>query len=197
MEPTPPPAPCKRVSDAERDRVAARLGDAFAEGRLGPEEFGRRNSAAYEAVFDDELLALLADLPAPGETVGVPSAEPAATGGVVELSTVGGPIRRRGDWAVPRKLRISSLSGPVRLDMSRARIPHSVVDIELSVMSGSIVLVLPDGATADIDRLQNRYSHQRSKVPAVRTPQAPHFVLFGETYSGLLRVRYAHGRRRR
>ncbi|GAA1757115.1 MULTISPECIES: DUF1707 domain-containing protein [Streptomonospora] len=197
MEPTPPPAPRKRVSDAEREQISARLGDAYAEGRLGLEEFDRRSSAAYGAVFDDELLALVADLPAPGETVAVPAPQPAQAAEAVELTSESGTLRRRGEWTVPRVLRIRSLAGSVRLDMSRARIPHPVVDIELSVLSGSTVLVLPDGATADLDRLHTGHASHRSRVPAVRTPQAPHFVLSGETYTGALRIRYARGHRRR
>ncbi|MDT0301655.1 hypothetical protein [Streptomonospora wellingtoniae] len=123
--------------------------------------------------------------------------EPTPTKETVELTTESGTLRRRGEWVVPRLLRIRSQAGAVRLDMSQARIAHPVVDIELSVLSGSIVLVLPDGATADLDRLHSPHASHRSRVPAVPTHQAPHFVLSGETYTGALRVRYARGHRRR
>ncbi|MUL40004.1 DUF1707 domain-containing protein [Streptomonospora sp. PA3] len=197
MDQPPPPGPRTRVSDAEREQVSQHLGEAYAEGRLDLEEFDRRNSAAHEAVFDDELRDLVADLPAPGEgaaTHGVlPAAEP---GEAVELSTDSAVLRRRGDWAVPRRLRVSSRYGGVRLDMSQATIPHPVVEIELAVHGAGTVLTLPEGATADVDALRTRYAGVRSKVPAARRPGAVHFVVRGETYAGSVHIRYGRGRRR-
>ncbi|KIH99303.1 hypothetical protein LP52_07965 [Streptomonospora alba] len=198
MEPTPPPAPRKRVSDAERDQVAKHLGDAYAEGRLDLEEFERRNSAAHEAVFNDELADLLADLPAPGEGAVTahsvpPDGRPAEA---VELTTEMATLRRRGDWAVPRKLRVSSRYGAVRLDMSEATIPHPVVEIELAVHAAGTVLTLPEGATANVDNLRTKYSNVYSKVAAAPRPGAVHFVVRGETYSGAVRIRYGRGRKR-
>jgi hypothetical protein len=52
-----------RASDAERERVVARLGEACAEGRISVDELGERIDAAYGALTRRELDALLADLP--------------------------------------------------------------------------------------------------------------------------------------
>lgn len=54
-----------RVSDADRERVAARLRDHFAEGRLTQEELDERISAALGAKTAGELRPLTADLPEP------------------------------------------------------------------------------------------------------------------------------------
>jgi hypothetical protein len=54
-----------RVSDADRDRVAARLRDHFAEGRLTQEELDERISAALSAKTFGDLRPLMADLPEP------------------------------------------------------------------------------------------------------------------------------------
>ena len=54
-----------RASDADRERVAARLGDACAEGRLPVEELSHRLEAAFAARTVRELDGLMADLPAP------------------------------------------------------------------------------------------------------------------------------------
>lgn len=200
MEPTPSPTPRKRVSDAERAQTAARLGEAYAEGRLGLDEFDRRNSGAHEAVFDDELRELVADLPAVGQGAAV--AVPPGAGGlpeaaedeVVELSTASATLRRRGDWVVPRRLRVSAQAGSVRLDMSAATIAYPVVEIELSVYAGTTVLVLPQGATANLDGLHTAHGAIRSKVPAAPRPGGVHLVVRGETYAGSVRVRYPLGR---
>jgi Domain of unknown function (DUF1707) len=54
-----------RVSDADRDRVAARLRDHFAEGRLTQDELDERLSAALNAKTFGDLRGLMTDLPEP------------------------------------------------------------------------------------------------------------------------------------
>ncbi|MEU5695302.1 DUF1707 domain-containing protein [Actinosynnema sp. NPDC020468] len=63
--PAYPPAPGVRASDAERERVVARVRDAVGEGRLGLGEAEERITAAYAAVHRADLEVLTADLPAP------------------------------------------------------------------------------------------------------------------------------------
>ena len=60
-----PDQPSLRVSDAERDRAAGVLRDAYAEGRLTTEEFHERTGAALAARTVADLAPLTADLPAP------------------------------------------------------------------------------------------------------------------------------------
>ena len=52
-----------RASDAERDLVVERLTRAMTAGRLTPEEFEERSSAAYTARTRGELAELTRDLP--------------------------------------------------------------------------------------------------------------------------------------
>jgi hypothetical protein len=54
-----------RASDTERERLARFLAAAFAEGRLDVAEYDTRVAAAYAAVYRDELIPLIEDLPAP------------------------------------------------------------------------------------------------------------------------------------
>ncbi len=54
-----------RVSDADRDRIAARLRDHFAEGRLTQEELDERISAALSAKTFGDLRRVMVDLPEP------------------------------------------------------------------------------------------------------------------------------------
>lgn len=55
-----------RVSDADRERVAERLREHFAAGRLTSEELDERISAALNARTFADLRVVLADLPEPG-----------------------------------------------------------------------------------------------------------------------------------
>ena len=54
-----------RISDADRERVAARLREHFAEGRLSSEELDERISAALSAKTFGDLRRPMADLPDP------------------------------------------------------------------------------------------------------------------------------------
>jgi len=54
-----------RVSDADRERVAERLREHFAQGRLSSEELDERISAALGAKTVGDLRAIMTDLPEP------------------------------------------------------------------------------------------------------------------------------------
>jgi hypothetical protein len=61
--------PDLRVSQAERDEVAAALGRHYADGRLSVGEYEERVAAALEARTGRDLDALLVDLPDPATAV--------------------------------------------------------------------------------------------------------------------------------
>jgi hypothetical protein len=58
-------ASAMRISDADRERVCARLREAFAEGRVTTEEFHERTAAALAAKTEADLAPLTSDLPVP------------------------------------------------------------------------------------------------------------------------------------
>ncbi len=70
---TPPDPAALRVSDEERNAVAAQLQDSLDAGRINLGEFDERTRAVYDAVTYGELNRLLADLPG-----AVPAVPPAA-----------------------------------------------------------------------------------------------------------------------
>jgi len=69
-----------RVSDADRDRVTARLRENFAEGRLTQDELDERISAALNAKTFGDLRPLMADLPGPVPAPPRPAQPPRPTG---------------------------------------------------------------------------------------------------------------------
>jgi len=54
-----------RISDADRERVAARLREHFAEGRLSSDELDERIAAALSAKTVGDVRRIMADLPDP------------------------------------------------------------------------------------------------------------------------------------
>lgn len=61
-----------RTSDADRERVTARLQEHFAEGRLTREELDERITAALSAKTFGDLRRVLTDLPEPGQGLTTP-----------------------------------------------------------------------------------------------------------------------------
>jgi hypothetical protein len=81
-----------RVSDADRERVTARLRDHYAEGRLTSEELDERTSAALHAKTFGDLRRVMADLPDPLlMPVGAPGLQPPGQPGRPWLAHRHGP----------------------------------------------------------------------------------------------------------
>lgn len=83
--PTPQPGPepsgpqQMRASDADRDKYAAVLREAYAEGRLDATEYEERLASVYTARTYGELAPVLRDLPVPpGAVPGAPHLHPGA-----------------------------------------------------------------------------------------------------------------------
>ncbi|QJY45612.1 DUF1707 SHOCT-like domain-containing protein [Pseudonocardia broussonetiae] len=188
----PPDPPGIRISDADRERAASRLHQALAEGRITVSELEERLSVVYGARYEAELLPPLADLPGGAAVV---AAAPAA----VVPSTPSGPpvvlragmstIKRTGDWDVPARLRLQSSMGTIVLDFCDTTIHHPVVEIEVDVGAGSIRLLLPDDATANVDDVVSGMGTVKSRVPSRPRPGAVHFVVHGRTGMGSVTVR--------
>jgi Domain of unknown function (DUF1707) len=70
-----------RISDSDRERVAAQLRDYYAEGRLTAEELDERVTAALSAKTVGDLRGLMTDLPSPAPAeagAGAPNTPPFA-----------------------------------------------------------------------------------------------------------------------
>ncbi len=72
---------------------------------------------------------------------------------------------------------MQSLVGSVLLDFTRADNPHPVVEVELEIAAGSVKLLLPDGATANVDDLLAALGEIKSRVPS--RPRAGRSALRG------------------
>lgn len=186
MSASPPDPPGFRISDADRERAAGRLQRALAEGRITVAELEERLAVVYAARYERDLLPPLADLPPESG----PEPVPVTPAGPPMVLRAGGAssIRRTGDWAVPPRLRVQTRMGSVLLDFCDAINPHPVVEIELETAVGSVRLLLPDDATANIDDVVTMGS-VRSSVPSRPRPGSPHFVVHGRIGMGSVRVR--------
>ncbi|TDD24377.1 DUF1707 domain-containing protein [Nonomuraea diastatica] len=174
-----------RVSDEDRERTTQQLQRAFTEGRLTQMELEDRLEIALSAKTYGDLLSLIDDLPA----------EQPRVGDVVELESKSGNLKRSGDWAVPRRLRVSSKYGSVDLDLSQAVITHPVVDVEFDLTYGYAKIILPEGAVANVDAFQSAWGNTSTGgVPSRPRPGALYVVVSGRAKYGGLTVRYPRKR---
>jgi hypothetical protein len=180
-----PDKPGIRISDADRERAAARLNQALAEGRITVSELEERLVVVYAARYEVDLVPPLADLP--GAAVSAVPSTP--SGPPVVLRAGMSTIKRTGDWDVPARMRLQSTMGTIVLDFCDTTIHHPVVEIEVDVGAGSIRLLLPDDATANVDDVVSGMGTVKSKVPSRPRPGAVHFVVHGRTGMGSVTVR--------
>jgi len=172
--------PDMRISDAERERVVAQLNAAVTEGRLTLAEFEERVYGVLRSRTMGEIEPYVGDLP-----------QKAAGPERLEIRNQASNLKRQGRWSVPRRLLIETRAGSIKLDFTEAAFTTTEVEIELQAKSSSIDLVLPAGATADVDRIESRSSNLRAKVPAVYdTTGGIVFRISGAVRSSNVRVRY-------
>jgi hypothetical protein len=186
------PSPGIRISDADRERAAARLRQALAEGRITLDELEERLAVVYAARYAGDLLPPFADLPG-DDVVPVRPAAPAPPSAdrPLILRTGMGSLRRSGPWTVPSRIRVQSVMGSVILDFCDTEVPP-VVDVTLELGAGSARLLLPDGASADVDGMVSGMGTVRSKVASTPVPGRPHFRVHGRSAMGSVTVRHRY-----
>jgi hypothetical protein len=165
-----------------------RLRAALDDGRITMSEYETRLGAVYAAVYATDLRQPLAELPGGDDYV---LANAGGTSGVepTVLRTGATGLSRTGVWIVPVRLQVKGGMGSVILDFCKAEIRHPITQIELKLGTGSAMLFLPDGATADIDGVVATRGAVTSNVASQRQAAAPHFVVSGQTKMGSVSVR--------
>lgn len=164
-----------------RDKIIARLSDAFANGVLEVEEFERRVTVAQRSDSVGEVNALIGDLPASGPSgttaaqpttrTLVPRAQVQASGTV--LSIMGG-AQRQGGWAVPRHLRVVTFMGGAQLDLREARLPEGVVEVSVMAVMGGVEIIVPPNLAVEASgsAIMGGFEHV-ARAPTEPDPAAP------------------------
>ncbi|MFI6029134.1 DUF1707 SHOCT-like domain-containing protein [Amycolatopsis magusensis] len=176
-----------RVSDAERDHVAALLQKAVGQGLLDLEEFTARTDLALAARTRGELNRVLTDLPGLVHH-GANGTVPARRDRLV-LRTMLGSSKRSGQWRVPHEILVQNQMGSTELDFSEAAISHTEVRIELNVAAGSVELLLPPHASLSTSDVRVRAGSLTDRTEFDRASGRPRFVLTGSVYAGSVQIR--------
>ncbi|MEV6975109.1 DUF1707 domain-containing protein [Kitasatospora sp. NPDC093806] len=149
-----------RASDADRERVAELLRDAYAEGRLDVEEHAERIEAAYSAKTLGELAPLTRDLPvhrevsfekpplgaADGPRPDGPVRLPARNEAPTMLAVFGG-ASRKGRWRVGSQLKAVAVFGGVEIDLTDAVFESPEVVIDVVAIFGGVEIKVPENVS--------------------------------------------------
>jgi hypothetical protein len=143
--PTPNPDDF-RASDQDRERVAAQLHAAAADGRIDLVELDERLAALYAARTYGELVPLTRDLPVPATGAVVTPRSHAeivpASGPAISFAVMSG-CDRAGEWVVPAQHTAFALMGGVELDLRHAKFAAAEVTITAVAIMGGIGITVP------------------------------------------------------
>jgi hypothetical protein len=188
-----------RASDADRDRVADALREAYAEGRLDVDEHNERIDLAYRAKTFGELSPLVSDLPqrhitSPGGPPRPVPAMPADYAPGSKITAVFAEQKRGGRWLVPSQTIAAAVFGSVTIDLREAVLTQREVIITANAVFGSIEIKVPHGVvvrdegTAVFGSRSGSDRNAAGDVPI--TPESPVVVLRGMALFGEVSVRY-------
>jgi hypothetical protein len=132
-----------RVSDADRERVVARLREACADGRLTLEELSERVDDAYAARTRGDLERLAGDLPA----VPLPRSRKRRRRFLFGLFS---EPELRGRWRAGRRLLTVALFGGTDVDLRQVELDEPVLTIVALTLFGGTDVYVPHGVEVDV-----------------------------------------------
>jgi hypothetical protein len=148
--------PQLRASDADRERVADILRDAFAEGRLDVAEHAERIEAVYAAKTFAELAPLTRDLPvhpsaaAPWDGLAPSGPQPPLPPARTESASmvaIFGASNRKGRWRVGPRIRAVAVFGGVEIDLTDAVFESPEVVIDVLAVFGGVEIKVPENVS--------------------------------------------------
>jgi hypothetical protein len=148
--------------------VATVLGDALADGRLNHDEYEERIAALYRTRTLGELTAFTADLLPP-------EAQPLQVD-VRPVAAFFGSEKRSGRWVVPTRFSATAICANVTLDLCEALLQSSHVTLQVTVMAGTLTLIVPEGVRIEMPA-SGFMAGKKNHVPS--SPDGPVIEIVG------------------
>ncbi|KAA2250981.1 DUF1707 domain-containing protein [Solihabitans fulvus] len=180
-----------RVSDAEREHVAALLQKAVAQGMLTLDEFTERTDRALASRTRGELNSVVIDLPGmvhAEAAVAVPTGEP------MVLKTRTGTVKQNGTWVVPSAITAECTMGNVQIDFTEAQCAHRDVTLRATCGSGNITAIVPRGWLVRMEEVSTGMGNAVNKATEPADPTLPVLHVYAKVGMGNVKIRHPRGR---
>ncbi len=134
-----------RASDADRERAAAVLNAALAEGRLSVAEHSERLDAVYAAKTHAEIVPLIDDLPGRATDQSVAPRTGLAPAGKRRQMIVAifGGTSRKGRWHVEPKMAAVTVFGGATFDFRDVQLPQPEITLNCTTVFGGVEIIVP------------------------------------------------------
>jgi hypothetical protein len=185
--------------EALRSATVDRLISNYGHGELSLEAFERRLDRALDAKSHEALIALTEDLETFAEEdsarherkeLGL-RADPSSTsaaGNVEYMVHAFSGSHRRGQWTVPREIRMLHVFGGAELDFSNARFSAATTRIKMLFLFGGVKLYVPEGVNT-VSKAFCFFGGVDNRTASSSDPDAPTLVLEGLLLFGGARVK--------
>jgi hypothetical protein len=118
----------------------------------------------------------------------VPVARPQRA--VARIEVASASLKREGHWDVPRQLEVRVGSGKVVLDFTQVTVPHSHIEIDAEVRSGSLLIVTRPGVEVDATDVSIRSGQVKVRSPwGTQVPATLAIRVTGQVSSGSITAR--------
>lgn len=206
----------ERSSRVDPQPVIDLLCEHFANDALDVEEFERRVGRAHRAGSEEELQALVSDLPELGSELParadaeergaghtasgralveqVPLARPDQVRERDYLFGCMGGVERKGRWVPARSSFAGALMGAVEIDLREAIFPPGTLEIRAGAVWGAVEIVLPPGVEVDCSGLaiMGGFGYEGHSHPDPAPPGAPKVRVTGFALMGGVEVSFRH-----
>ncbi|MGB8294359.1 MAG: LiaF domain-containing protein [Polyangia bacterium] len=179
-----------RTLVAEREKVVARLSDAFAHDRLNIEEFERRLTLAHERDTLAAINQLVDDLAEPdGEIRTQALAHTSDAREYQEITAIFGGSQFAGPQPLPSRLKIKAVFGGVQVDLRDAIFPDGVVEMEVKAVFGGVQIIVPPTLAVECHGVAILGGFESlNRAPASTDPPAPLLRVRGRVVFGGVQI---------
>jgi len=190
MADRPAKALAPRTLVAEREKVVARLSDAFAHDRLNIEEFERRLTLAHERDTLAAINQLVDDLAEPeGEVRTQALAHTSDAREHQEITAIFGGSQFSGPQPLPRRLKIKAVFGGVQVDLRDAIFPDGAVEMEVKAVFGGVQIIVPPSLAVECHGVAILGGFESlNRAPASADPSAPLLRVRGRVVFGGVQI---------
>ena len=180
---------------SERDKTIQILTDAFATDLIDVDEFESRVGKAHEAKTREALVYLRSDVEGADGT-GVPEtalapidieaqealirAQPASKWAFAVL----GGCERKGQWRVPKQLRVTTVMGGCNLDFREALLAPGISEVKIFACMGGVKIVVPPDLNLQCEGVGIMGSFESAQPGTSSDPNRPTLRISGVAVMG-------------